>query len=147
MKIDFFISFENGLSRSTSQEKGERISYKFDPETKKKVPYIDHYRKSNVQSLRNQLILKMKKYRPTQPSDKPIKLEVYLYFNIKSPKKLWGTYKTTKPDCDNYVKEIKDVMTLLKFWKDDNQVVDLRVVKYFAEKGTIFIRMEELEDG
>lgn len=38
-------------------------------------------------------------------------------------------------------------MTLLKFWKDDNQVVDLRVVKYFAEKGTIFIRMEELEDG
>lgn len=147
MKIDFSINFENGLSRSTSQEKGERISYKFDPETKKRVPYIDHYRKSNVQSLRNQLILKMKKYRPEQPSDKPIKLEVYLYFNIKSPKKLWGKYKTTKPDCDNYVKEIKDVMTLLKFWKDDNQVVDLRVVKYFAEKGTIFIRMEELEDG
>lgn len=146
MKIDFFINFENGLSRSTSQEKGERISYRYDPEAKKKVPYIDHYRKSNVQSLRNQLILKMKKYRPAQPSDKPIKLEVYLYFNIKSPKKLWGKYKTTKPDCDNYVKEIKDVMTKCGFWKDDNQVVDLHVVKYYAEKGTIYIRMEELED-
>ena len=89
----------------------------------------------------------MKRYRPQQTSDKPIRLTVILYFDIKAPKKLWGTYKTTKPDCDNYVKEIKDVMTLLKFWKDDNQVVDLRVVKYFAEKGTIFIRMEELEDG
>ena len=81
------------------------------------------------------------------PSEKPIRLTVILYFDIKQPKKLWGTYKTTKPDCDNYVKEIKDVMTKLRFWKDDSQVSDLRVVKYYAEKGTIFIRLEELEDG
>lgn len=125
--------------------KGEAIRYK--KVNGKILPYIDHYRKPKVQALRNELTLKMKRYRPEQTSEKPIRLTVILYFDVKSPKKLWGTYKTTKPDCDNYVKEIKDVMTLLKFWKDDNQVVDLRVVKYFAEKGTIFIRMEELEDG
>lgn len=145
MKSEFYLHFPEGLPRATSQEKGEAIRYK--KVNGKILPYIDHYRKPHVQALRNELTLKMKRYRPEQTSEKPIRLTVILYFDIKAPKKLWGTYKTTKPDCDNYVKEIKDVMTLLKFWKDDNQVVDLRVVKYFAEKGTIFIRMEELEDG
>lgn len=145
MKSEFYLHFPEGLPRATSQEKGEAIRYKRVGD--KILPYIDHYRKPKVQALRNELTLKMKRYCPKETSEKPIRLTVILYFDIKAPKKLWGTYKTTKPDCDNYVKEIKDVMTLLKFWKDDNQVVDLRVVKYFAEKGTIFIRMEELEDG
>lgn len=145
MKTEFYLHFPEGLPRATAQQKGESIRYKkIDGRI---LPYIDHYRKPKVQALRNELTLKMKRYRPKETSEKPIRLTVILYFDIKAPKKLWGTYKTTKPDCDNYVKEIKDVMTLLKFWKDDNQVVDLRVVKYFAEKGTIFIRMEELEDG
>lgn len=145
MKTEFYLHFPEGLPRATAQQKGESIRYK--KVDGRILPYIDHYRKPKVQALRNELTLKMKRYRPEQTSEKPIRLTVILYFDIKAPKKLWGTYKTTKPDCDNYVKEIKDVMTLLKFWKDDNQVVDLRVVKYFAEKGTIFIRMEELEDG
>lgn len=145
MKTEFYLHFPEGLPRTTAQMKGESIRYK--KVDGRILPYIDHYRKPKVQALRNELTLKMKRYRPKETSEKPIRLTVILYFDIKAPKKLWGTYKTTKPDCDNYVKEIKDVMTLLKFWKDDNQVVDLRVVKYFAEKGTIFIRMEELEDG
>lgn len=146
MKIDFFVSFENGLPRATAQMKGESIVYRRLKGSGRVVPTISHYRKSNVQALRNELIYKMKQHKPEKPSDKPIRLEVYLYFDIKRPKKLWGKYKTTKPDCDNYVKEIKDVMTECGFWNDDNQVVDLHVVKYFAEKGTIYIRMEELED-
>ena len=144
MKNEMYLQFPEGLPRATSQMKGETIKYKrVGP---KLIPYIEHYRKPQVQYLRNLLTYKLKRYKPEKPSDKPIRLTVILYFDVKSPKKLWGTYKTTKPDCDNYVKEIKDVMTLLGFWKDDNQVVDLHVIKYFAEKGTIFIRMEELED-
>lgn len=146
MKIDFFLHFEDGMPSGTAQMKGERISYKFDPKTKKSVPYIDHYRRPEVQATRNQLTLMMKKYRPKQPSDRPIRLVVCLYFNISKPKKLWGKYKTTRPDCDNYVKEIKDVMTDLKFWNDDAQVVDLRVIKRYSEKATIYISMEELDD-
>ena len=124
--------------------KGETIKYK--KINGKIVPYIDHYRKPSVQMLRNLLTYKMKRYKPDKPSEKPIRLTVILYFDVKQPRKLWGTYKTTKPDCDNYVKEIKDVMTDLGFWKDDNQVVDLHIIKYYAEKGTIFIRLEELEN-
>ena len=146
MITEFFLHFPEGLPHTTSQMKGERIRYKFDPKTKKPVPYIDHYRKPSVQMLRNLLTYKMKRYKPDKPSEKPIRLTVILYFDVKSPKKLWGTYKTTKPDCDNYVKEIKDVMTDLGFWKDDNQVVDLHIIKYYAEKGTIFIRLEEIDE-
>ena len=144
MKNEFYLRFDQGLPRTTSQMKGETIKYK--KINGKIVPYIDHYRKPSVQMLRNLLTYKMKRYKPDKPSEKPIRLTVILYFDVKSPKKLWGTYKTTKPDCDNYVKEIKDVMTDLGFWKDDNQVVDLHIIKYFAEKGTIFIRLEELEN-
>ena len=146
MKTEFYLHFPEGLPRTTAQMKGEAIRYKYDPKTQRKIPYIEHYRKPEVQAQRNRLAYMMKKYRPQKPSDKPIRLTVILYFDIKSPKKLWGTYKTTKPDCDNYVKEIKDVMTILGFWNDDNQVVDLRVIKYYAEKGTIFIRVEDIED-
>lgn len=144
MKSEMYLQFPEGLPRATSQMKGETIKYKrVGP---KLVPYIEHYRKPQVQYLRNLLTYKLKRYKPEKPSDKPIRLTVILYFDVKSPKKLWGTYKTTKPDSDNYVKEIKDVMTLLGFWEDDNQVVDLHIIKYFAEKGTIFIRLEELEN-
>ena len=144
MKNEFYLRFDQGLPRTTSQMKGETIKYK--KINGKIVPYIDHYRKPSVQMLRNLLTYKMKRYKPDKPSEKPIRLTVILYFDVKSPKKLWGTYKTTKPDCDNYVKEIKDVMTDLGFWNDDNQVVDLRVIKYFSEKGHIYIRLEEIED-
>lgn len=144
MKNEFYLHFEEGMPKGTAQEKGERIAYRF--EGGRKIPYIDHYRKPEVQATRNQLTLMMKKYRPKQPSDRPIRLVVCLYFNISKPKKLWGKYKTTRPDCDNYVKEIKDVMTDLKFWNDDAQVVDLRVIKRYSEKATIYIRLEELND-
>lgn len=132
------------MPKGTAQQKGERIGYRF--VGGRKVPYIDHYRKPEVQASRNQLTLMMKKYRPKQPSDRPIRLVVCLYFDISKPKKLWGKYKTTRPDCDNYVKEIKDVMTDLKFWNDDAQVVDLRVIKRYSEKATIYISLEELDD-
>lgn len=144
MKNEFYLHFEEGMPKHTAQEKGERIAYRFIGG--KKIPYIDHYRKPEVQATRNQLTLMMKKYRPKQPSDRPIRLVVCLYFNISKPQKLWGKYKTTRPDCDNYVKEIKDVMTDLKFWNDDAQVVDLRVIKRYSEKATIYIRLEELDD-
>ena len=140
-----FVEYPNGLPRSTAQEKGEKVLYRW--KEGKKVPYISHYRKDKVKSFRTILGFKLKPFRPKTPSIYPIKLEIYTYFDIKAPKKLWGKYKTTKPDCDNYVKEIKDVMTELGFWKDDAQVVDLHVVKYFAEKGSIVIRWEEIDDG
>lgn len=144
MKNEFYLHFENGIPKGTAQQHGERIAYK--RIGGRLVPFIEHYRKANVQLARNMFTVKMKPYRPKQPSERPIKLLVCLYFDVKQPKKLWGKYKTTRPDCDNYVKEIKDVMTELGFWKDDAQVVDLHVIKRYSEKATIYIQLEELDD-
>ena len=144
MKHEFYLHFDQGLPRTTAQEKGEMIKYR--RVGSKMVPYIFHFRKHEVEAARTLFAYKMKPFRPKKPSVLPIKLEVFVYFDIKDSSK-WGRYKDSKPDCDNYVKEIKDVMTLLGFWGDDAQVVDLHVVKYYAEKATIFIRWEELSDG
>lgn len=51
---------------------------------------------------------------------------------------------TTKPDVDNYVKGIKDALKQV-IWKDDSQVVDLRVSKYYSEKPRIEVEIEPLE--
>ena len=148
MKHEFYLHFDQGLPRTTAQEKGETIKYKMVRTQKgiKKVPYIAHFRKPEVEAVRTLFAYKLKPFRPKTPSLLPIKLEIIIYFDVKD-KSLWGRYKPTKPDAENFCKELQDVMTLLGWWCDDSQVVDLHIVKYYAEKATIFIRWEELSDG
>ena len=42
------------------------------------------------------------------------------------------------------MKEFMDAMGDCGFFKDDSQVVDLRVIKTYAEKASIFVQWEEL---
>ena len=140
MKNSFILTFERGMPGGTAQQKGEAVRYRRDGSA-----YIQHYRKDKVQDFRDSLVLRMKKYAPKEQMTEPIKLEIYVHFDTKTRSK-WGKYKVTRPDCDNFVKEIKDVMTLLRFWKDDAQVVDLRVVKIYSEKASISISYEELPE-
>lgn len=145
---DIFLNFEMGLPRTTAQEKGEAIKYKVIrvKNTIRKVPYISHYRKPEVEQARTLYAYKLKPFRPKTPSVLPIKIEVFAYFDVKDRSK-WGKLKPTKPDAENWFKELADVMTQLGFWQDDNQIVDLHIVKYYAEKGSIVIRWEEIDDG
>lgn len=143
MTNSFFLNFENGMPKGSAQQKGECIRYKI--MNGKRVPYIHHFKKATVEGMREEFELKLKRYRPKTPSEAPIKLVVMLYFDIKGPKRLWGTYKTTKPDLDNYAKELIDAMTSVGFWKDDAQVTDLKITKRYAGTASIFIQWEELE--
>lgn len=131
--------FEEGLPRATSQQKGETIRRRADGSQ-----YIHHYRKAKVQALRTELAYRLNRYAPAKPSEAPIRLTVFVGFDVKNTK-LWGQYKTTRPDGDNYIKEIKDVMTRLGFWLDDAQVVDERIVRHYSEKGTITIQIDDLK--
>lgn len=142
MKNEIILNFENGMPSGTAQEKGEAVRYKI--KDGKKVAYIHHFKKPEVEAMRRLFELKLKRYRPEKPAAGPVSLKVILYFDIKE-RKLWGKYKTTRPDCDNYVKELKDAMTTVGFWRDDAQVVDLQVVKVYADKATIFIEWEGLD--
>ncbi|BBB91036.1 MAG TPA: RusA family crossover junction endodeoxyribonuclease [Methylomusa anaerophila] len=55
-----------------------------------------------------------------------------------------GEYKTTKPDTDNMIKLLKDVMTELGFWKDDALVASEITEKFWADVPGIYVRIEKL---
>lgn len=142
-KTEFYLRFEEGMPKATAQMKGECIRYKVSGT--RRVPYIHHFKKAGVSATRREFELKLKAHRPKQKITGAVRLTLILYFDKKSPKKAWGTYKVTRPDCDNYAKELIDSMTAVGFWEDDAQIADLHIVKYYAEKATIFVRVEELE--
>ena len=150
MKDSFYLHFET-MPKGTAQQKGETIRYRI--LNGKRVPYIHHFKADKISSAREGFEWKLKSHIPPRPSEAPIKLKVVFYFDLKQPKKAWGTYKTTKPDVDNFVKELIDAMSEDEkrgkrgFWKNDSQIADLHIVKYYAEKATIYIEWEELEDG
>ena len=85
-------------------------------------------------------------HKPEKPSEAPIRLFICLYFDKKSPKKLWGKYKTTRPDVDNFCKALIDQCTQVGFWADDSQICDLRIIKRYAEKASIYLEWEELSN-
>ena len=140
--MEFYLRFPEGMPKGTQQEKGECIRYRI--ENGRRVPYIHHYKKENVSAARKEFEYKLKRYKPEKPTDAPVRLTVIFYFDIKEKKK-WGHYKTKRPDASNLIKELEDSMTSMGFWYDDSQVADLRIIKYYAESATVYIRVEELE--
>lgn len=55
-----------------------------------------------------------------------------------------GEYKTTRPDTDNMIKLLKDVMTDLGYWKDDSLVASEITEKFWAAVPGIYIKIEGL---
>ena len=51
----------------------------------------------------------------------------------------------TKPDVDNYAKGVKDALSGL-IYKDDSQIVDLRIRKYYSLEPRVVVRAEQLDD-
>lgn len=49
----------------------------------------------------------------------------------------------TKPDVDNYVKGIKDACNKI-LWRDDSQVVDMSVSKWYSEIPRIEVAVNEI---
>jgi len=55
-----------------------------------------------------------------------------------------GEYKYTKPDTDNLIKLLKDVMSKHGFWHNDAQVASEITEKFWASTPGIFISVEPL---
>lgn len=140
MKNTFILTFLNGMPKGTAQQKGEAIRYR------NGLPYIQHYKKEKVSAMRHELVLRLKRHAPRNPAAGPVRLYVCFYFDVKD-RKLWGKYKTTRPDVDNIIKELIDAMTACRFWQDDSQVARLEVAKIYGRNGAIDIEVEDLEDG
>jgi len=96
------------------------------------APKSAKYMKDKVVSLKTELDDK-------EPMEGPLK--VCVTFVHKRPQRLLKKTspegrirKVTKPDIDNLVKMVLDILTHSRIWKDDNQVVKLVCEDWYCSK-------------
>ena len=124
--------------KGTSQMKGEAYQ----------GGRIHHFEKANVKAQRRiyeiairDALSDLKREPPHYEG--PVYLEVTFFYQIKQ-KNRWGQWKTSKPDLDNAVKLLQDVLTSMGFWADDSQIAFLKVKKKLSEHPGILIDMGRL---
>lgn len=129
--LEFFIPMKLPTVTAQEQKTGVRNGkpYRYDtPELKAaRALFRDH----------------LAKFAPPAPISGPIKLQTIWCYpcSASHPEPAW---KTTKPDTDNMVKLLKDVMTGLRFWKDDAQVCSELTDKLWADVPGLYVSVEAL---
>lgn len=104
-----------------------------------------HYIKPEVSKAKRELWLQLCPHKPAKPFTGPLCLRVIW----RTSRKAWTykgqrtAYKDTRPDLDNLVKGLADVMTGT-FWADDNQLARLELSKVWNEKGGLLIEIYKL---
>lgn len=110
--------------------------------------FIGKKTNSNAKSTQNELFNLLYPYRPEQPLEKPLRVEIkWVYPYRKSEPKKNRTaekYCDTRPDVDNICKLLFDMMTRIGFWIDDSQIADLHFIKVWDNKPRIEIKIGEL---
>lgn len=128
--IEFFVPMKLPTITAQEQKIGVRNGkpYKYDPPELKSARVL----------FRDQL----RKFAPPEPITGPVRLHtVWLY---RSDAHKAGEWKTSKPDTDNSLKLLKDVMTGLRFWKDDAQVCSELTDKLWADVPGLYVSVEAL---
>lgn len=135
------ISFHLAIipSKATSQNAGKRMAII------NGRPMF--FKNKQAQTAENDLTLLCSRFRPDAPLEGPVSLAVDFVFPWRKtePKKrlaLGRVPMTKKPDCSNLIKQIEDVLTKLRFWSDDGQVVDLRVSKAWGDRVGISVQIK-----
>ncbi|HBI61685.1 MAG TPA: RusA family crossover junction endodeoxyribonuclease [Lachnospiraceae bacterium] len=101
------------------------------------------YEPQEVKAVRQKLQSYLGQHVPEKRFTGPVRLTTWWCFPAKGRHKD-GEYRTSKPDTDNLVKMLKDVMTELHFWKDDAQVASEVIEKYWADIPGIYVKVESL---
>jgi Holliday junction resolvase len=128
--IEFFIPMKLPSITLQEQKIGVRNGkpYKYDPPELKaaRALFRDH----------------LAYYAPDAPLTGPVRLHTIWCYQSDAHKK--GEWKTTKPDTDNSLKLLKDVMTQLGFWKDDAQVSSELTEKIWNDFPGLYVSVEAL---
>lgn len=103
---------------------------------------------SKAKATQNQLWSMLELHRPDTPYSTPVKLStVWVWpWRKNEPKKnrVDGLkWKDTKPDVDNMLKIMLDVMTRLGYWADDNVVQLGHVYRFWGERPGIHIQITD----
>jgi len=108
------------------------------------------FAKKEHQSAENDLMLLCSAHVPNYHLIGPVRLSVKFVFPFRKSetKRRMGMGilpNDSRPDCDNLVKLVGDVLTKLQFYKDDGQVSDLRVSKFWGERVGITVTICEIQ--
>lgn len=96
---------------------------------------IGFFNNSDKNSYQNRVILESKHHAPKEPLKGP--LSVAYRFYLPRPKSVKGGWPhTARFDLSNLLKGTEDALTQAGFWKDDRQVVEVNMMKMYAEEGT-----------
>jgi len=101
------------------------------------------YEPQELKTVREKLRAHLGRHVPEEKFTGPIRLTTWWCFPVTGNHRN-GEYKISRPDTDNMVKMLKDVMTELYFWKDDAQVASEVIEKYWAELPGIYVKVESL---
>ena len=139
MKIEFFMPMIP--PKATAQEHKIEVV-----RTKGKDGKVHHvprfYDPPEVASAKEKLRAHLAKHRPEKPLEGALRLMVSWYFPADETHPD-GSPMIARPDTDNLDKGLKDIMTELKFWRDDAQVFSEFINKYYADVPGIGIRVTD----
>lgn len=95
--------------------------------------------KKEHQAAENDLMVLMAQHAPSSPMTGPLRLSVDFVFPWRKSetKRRMACGKLpndARPDCDNLVKLVSDVLTKLRFYGDDGQVSVLHVYKHWGDR-------------
>lgn len=102
------------------------------------------YESQETAEARAKLTVNLAAHRPAEPMTGPLTLHVKWCFPVTEKHK-HGTWRDTRPDTDNLEKLLKDCMTVLGFWKDDAQVTQEIIEKFWWDTPGIYVRIRNLE--
>lgn len=130
--IEFFIPMQ--LPTVTHQQK--KIS------VKNGKPVV--YEPEDLKDARQKFMAYLAKYSPDKKLTGALQLVTKWCYDNGGTTHADGEYKITKPDTDNMIKLLKDVMTELGFWKDDCLVSSEVTEKFWAKVPGIYVRINKL---
>ena len=133
MKDQFYLHLDT-MPITSSQEKGVRVV--------NGRPFF--YTEEKVKEAIHKYSIALRSHKPKEVITNPVRLYLWFTFDVKDKKK-WGKYRPTKPDVDNTAKTFIDAMVNVGFFEDDALVVDLRVIKSYAEQASIMVQYEVIE--
>lgn len=99
------------------------------------------YKPQELKEARQKFSAHLAQHKPKKPLTGAVQLVTKWCFPIKG-NHYNGEYKTTKPDTDNLLKMLKDVMTELGYWKDDAQVACEITEKFYSEIPGLYISVK-----
>ncbi len=130
--LSFFIDF-NGRNPPTVTHQMHRVTVR-----NRKPQFFDS---PELAKARADICSRLERFTPDAPFEGPLALSVIWLFKDSRGREGW---RDTKPDTDNLEKLLKDCMTRMRFWIDDAQVCDERVLKMWSKAPGICIVVRTL---